>query len=172
MTNEDAWFQLKLHRWVGRVELEMLAVEAQGRQMLATVKAKAKAVAKAKAQHKAEAKAQPKAKAKAKGKALPKAQPKAMLKTVAKAQGKAQGQAKATAKAKAAPQVMAQLHAHALQQAMAMAISAPGSPCSNSSTATTLVLGGFLPVPDSPVLGSISHGSSSRSLGFYRGRSL
>lgn len=134
MTDEDAWNKLKLDEWVGRIQSYMLDIKAE--------EAKEKAMAKAKTQHKAEAKAQPKAKATAKGKALPKAQPKAMLKTVAKAQGKATLQAKATAKAKAALQVMA----------WPCAPTAPGSPCSNSLSATTLLPGGFLLVPDSPDL--------------------
>ena len=173
MTNEEAWYELKLDIWVGEIEAAMLAREVRAREIWATVKAKARA--KAKAQQKAKAKAQPKAKAKAKakGKALPKAQPKATPKAVAKALGKAK------AKAKAVPHVMARPHGHTLRRTNAMPISAPGSPCSNSSNGTTLVLGpmaqaaAFITVPDSPALGSNRrHGSSSQSLDFYRCHTL
>jgi len=134
-----------------------------------------RARARAKAEEMARAMAQAHAKAKAQLKAMPKAMPKA--KAQAKAQADGQAKAKAKAKVKAVPHVMAR-PAGALRRAQAFFL-APDSQSTgfNISSSISQLPGSpaqdlaFIPMPDSPAMGSNSPGTSSHSSGFCNGPS-
>jgi hypothetical protein len=160
---EDAYEFLKLGYWVDFNVSFLQGKIKDGRLDRARDKARALAKSKAKAKAKAQPVAQGKAKAQAKSKAQAKAKAKAKVK--ASAQPEAKAKSKARAKAKTVPgargQLLPRMPGHQLVRAIF-----GGQPV-HVPPAQAVVLGphvspamAWLPVPDSPVMGSTSPSSS------------